>query len=82
MERLTTDPTYLHSQMQAYAASDDPEIRDVVRKGYGELVVYVERISGLPADRVAHFFAKGMLLNVMASLDLLGADAGWAQRLL
>src|SRR5205809_2520886 len=57
MERLTTDPTYLHSQMQAYAASDDPEIRDVVRKGYGELVVYVERISGLPADRVAHFFA-------------------------
>jgi len=41
----------------------------------------VERISGLPADRVAHFFAKGMLLNVMASLDLLGADEGWAQRL-
>jgi AcrR family transcriptional regulator len=82
MERLTTDPTYLHSQMQAYAASDDPQIRDVVRKGYGELVEYVERVSGLPADRVAHFFAKGMLLNVMASLHLLGADAGWAQRLL
>jgi AcrR family transcriptional regulator len=82
MERLTTDPTYLHSQMQAYAASDDPQIRDVVRKGYGELVQYVERVSGLPSDRVAHFFAKGMLLNVMASLDLLGADAGWARRLL
>jgi AcrR family transcriptional regulator len=82
MERLTTDPTYLHSQMQAYAASDDPEIREVVRKGYGELVEYVERVSDLPADRVAHFFAKGMLLNVMASLDLLGADEGWAQRLL
>src|SRR5206468_9008475 len=55
MERLTTDPTYLHSQMQAYAASDDPDIRDVVRKGYGELVEYVERVSGLPAERVAHF---------------------------
>ena len=82
MERLTTDPTYLHSQMQAYAASDDPEIREVVRKGYGELVEYVERVSDVPADRVAHFFAKGMLLNVMASLDLLGADEGWAQRLL
>jgi AcrR family transcriptional regulator len=81
VERLTTDPTYLHSQMQAYAASGDPEIRDVVRKGYGELVDYVERVSGLPPARVAHFFAKGMLLNVVASMDLLGADEGWAQRL-
>src|SRR3954452_12383197 len=30
-ERLATDPTYLHAQMQAYAASDDPQIREVVR---------------------------------------------------
>jgi AcrR family transcriptional regulator len=82
VERLASDPTYLHSQMQAYAASDDPQIREVVRKGYGELVEYVERISGEPTDRVSHFFAKGMLLNVMASLDLLGAEEGWAQRLI
>jgi len=82
VERLSTDPTYLHSQMQAYAASDDPEIRDVVRKGYGELVHYVERVGELPPDRVAQFFAKGMLLNVMASMDLLSADEGWAKRLI
>ena len=82
VERLGTDPTYLRSQMQAYAASDDPQIREVVRAGYGELVEYVERVSGLPPDRVSHFFAKGMLLNVMASLDLLGADEGWAKRLI
>ena len=82
VERLAADPTYLHSQMQAYAASDDPQIREVVRKGYGELVEYVERVSGQPPLRVSHFFAKGMLLNVMASIDLLGADEGWAQRLI
>jgi AcrR family transcriptional regulator len=76
------NPTYLHAQMQAYAASGDPEIREVVRKGYGEMVEYVERASGLPSDRVAHFFAKGMLLNVVASMDLLQADAGWAKRLI
>jgi AcrR family transcriptional regulator len=81
-ERLATDPTYLHSQMQAYAASHDPQIREVVRKGYGELVEYVERVSGLPPDRVSHFFAKGMLLNVVASMDLLRAPEGWAQRLI
>ena len=82
VERLGTDPTYLHAQMQAYAACDDPQIRDVVRRGYGELVEYVERASGQPAERVSHFFAKGMLLNVMASMDLLGADEGWAKRLI
>ena len=81
-ERLRTDPTYLHSQMQAYAACDDPAIRTVVRNGYRELVDYVERVSGLPPERVSHFFAKGMLLNVIASMDLLQADAGWAQRLI
>jgi AcrR family transcriptional regulator len=82
VERLATDPTYLNAQMQAYAASGDPQIREVVRKGYGELVEYVERVSDLSPDRVSHFFAKGMLLNVVASMDLLGADEGWAKRLI
>jgi AcrR family transcriptional regulator len=80
--RLRIDPTYLRSQMQAYAACDDPEIREVVRRGYGDLVEYVERVSGLPSERVSHFFAKGMLLNVMASMELLEATEGWAERLI
>src|SRR3954462_11082330 len=42
--RLANDPTYLHAQMQSYAACDDPDIREVVRRGYGELVEYVERV--------------------------------------
>src|SRR5438034_510864 len=81
-ERLVNDPTFLRSQMQAYAACDDPEIREVVRRGYGDLVEYVERVSGLTSERVSHFFAKGMLLNVMASMELLGATEGWAERLI
>ena len=81
MQRLA-NPTYLHAQMQSYAACGDPEIRDVVRRGYGEMVEYVERASGLAPDRVAHFFAKGMLLNVVASMELLGAEEGWAKRLI
>jgi len=80
--RRAAAPTHLHSEMQGYAASDDPQTRGVVRRSYGELVEYVERVSGLPPLRVSHFFAKGMLLNVMASMDLLGADEGWAQRLI
>ena len=44
------DRTQLLAQMQAYAACDDPEIREVVRNGYGDLVAYVERVAG-PAGR-------------------------------
>jgi AcrR family transcriptional regulator len=81
-ERLATDPSYLRAQMQSYAACEDPEIREVVRRGFGDLVEYVERVSGLPSERVSHFFAKGMLLNVMASMELLAAAEGWAERLI
>ena len=42
--RLAADPLRLRAQMQAYAACDDPEIREVVRDGYGDLVAYVERV--------------------------------------
>src|SRR3954463_8947498 len=34
MELLQTDRTRLNAQLQAYAACDDAEIRDVVRNGY------------------------------------------------
>src|SRR4029453_10861132 len=38
--RLANDPISLHAQMQSYAACDDPDIREVVRRGFGELVEY------------------------------------------
>ena len=79
---LLNNRTRLRAQMQAYADCDDPEVRAVVREGYGALVEYVERISGADADRVRDFFAFGMLLNVFASMDLLNQDAPWAKRLL
>src|SRR5262245_61830843 len=52
-EQLLVDRTRLQSQMQAYAACDDPDICEVVRNGYGDIVAYVERVSGLPAADVA-----------------------------
>src|SRR5579872_7195692 len=62
--QLSADPVRLRGQMQAYAACDDPELCEAVRQGYGDLVAYVERVSGLPPAEVMQFFAKGMLLNV------------------
>jgi AcrR family transcriptional regulator len=79
---LLKDRTRLRAQMQAYADCDDPEVRAVVREGYGALVEHVERLVGNDAERVRDFFAFGMLLNVFASMDLLNQDAPWAKRLL
>ena len=81
-QELLVDRTRLRAQMQAYAACDDPDIREVVRNGYGDIVAYVERVSGLPAEEVTRFFATGMLMNVMASMDLWESPEAWSERLL
>jgi AcrR family transcriptional regulator len=84
VERLHVDRSRLLLQMQAYAACEDAEIRGVVREGYGDLVAYVERVSGLEPRVVARFFAQGMLMNTFASMGLFVGDAAepWAERLL
>lgn len=77
---LLADRRLLLFQMQSYAASADPDIQAHVRRHYGDLVKEVTRLSGAGPHEVWTFFAHGMLLNVIASLDLAsvaGEDA-WA----
>src|SRR5436309_13849862 len=81
VNELLPDRTRLRAQMQAYAACEDDEIREVVRNGYGDLVAYVERVSDLPPETVGRFFATGMLLNVIASMGLQELEEPWAARL-
>ena len=76
---LESDRVYLRAQMQAYAACDDPDICAVVRHGFGDLVSYVERVSGADPESLSAFFAGGMLLNVLASMDAPAED--WGRRL-
>ena len=58
------------------------EICEEVRNGFGDLVHYVERVSGLDPKRISAFFAKGMLMNVLASMGLQEPAEPWAQRLI
>jgi AcrR family transcriptional regulator len=81
-ELIRSNPNRLRAQMQTYAACDDPDVRRVARHGFGELVAVVERASGADAETVSRFFAKGMLINVVASMDLLDAGEAWARKLL
>jgi AcrR family transcriptional regulator len=85
-ERLLPDRHALRFQMQAYAVASDPQFQEAVRTGYGELVRKVAGLAGVPIEETWDFFAYGMLLNVVAALDLreiAGQDewaTAWASR--
>ena len=57
-------------QHQANAAAGDPELREPIRRDFMTLFDDIGRISGASEERVWDFMASGMLLNVIAALDL------------
>ena len=63
---LLVDGDLLRLQLQALAASDDPEIRAVVRDECTRLYQAVARWSGADDAALRAWFAEGMLLNVAA----------------
>jgi AcrR family transcriptional regulator len=82
VELVRGDRTMLLGQMQAYAACDDPDVREAMTTGYGRLHLFVETVSGRDTETVASWFAHGMLLNVVAAMDLWGTREPWARRLI
>jgi AcrR family transcriptional regulator len=72
---LLPDRHALFMLMQGYVAVSDPEIRDHVRRKYGEVISVVSELSGAPPDEVWRFFAYGMHLNIVTAMDL-GAIEG------
>jgi AcrR family transcriptional regulator len=74
---LLRDRTLLLGQMHSYADCSDPEVQAVVRRRYGQLWEWVERAAGAEPPEVREFFAKGMLLNVIAAIDLRGLNDPW-----
>jgi AcrR family transcriptional regulator len=70
VEELLPDRHALRFQMQSYAACADPDIRAHVRRRYGELVRVVAGLAGVSVSDAWGFFATGMLLNVVATLEL------------
>ena len=85
IEELLPDRHAILMQMQGYVATDDPEIQTHVRDCFRSIVAEVTELSGAPPEDVWMFFAKGMLCNVTAALDLASmADedewaASWAR---
>ncbi len=75
---LINDRRYLDIQLQAYASTDDPEIRQVVEDGFGRLVNEVIRHTQATPTQLAAFLGRGMLMNVASAMGVLGHETGWA----
>ena len=77
---LLADRTSLLFQMQSYAASSDAEIQARVRERYADLVRQVAGATGAEPPELWSFFSSGMLLNVIAALNLevLAPNEDWA----
>ncbi len=73
-DELLPDRHAILMMMQGYVAVSDAEIQEHVRRGYGEVVDEVVELSDASPEQVWSFFATGMLLNVVAALDLADSD--------
>ena len=78
---LWKDPARLRLHMQAFAACGDPEIREVVSDGVGDLAAYIERVGGLTEEETSRFLGVAMLMDLLAALHLVQGVEPWADRL-
>lgn len=76
---LLRDPEVLLTQLQGQAAASEPAVREALRRGFKELLELLERETDATSAEVQSFFAKGMLCNVIAAMDIDGLDEHWAE---
>src|ERR671910_334093 len=66
----------------AAAGKAGQEALDAMGAAYVELVRFLEQASGEPQQRVTRFFARGMLINVIAAMGVRYAGIDWADQLI
>jgi AcrR family transcriptional regulator len=74
---LLRDRDELMLQMHFYGACDDDEIAEATRREFGRLWREVVRLSGAGDEEMQKFFATGMLMNVIASMDATSHSSDW-----
>jgi AcrR family transcriptional regulator len=79
---LIEDRERLQLMLQCFAAAEDDEIREELRRVWRDLVELVERVTGASAEDVSTWFARGMLLNVIGAMRLYEEPTPWGDRLI
>ena len=82
--RLMAKRELLLFQMQAYAACSDEDVRRKVKLRWDRLMKVTAEISGASGEALTAFFARGMLMNVFASIRLVPAEGAnkWGHEVL
>jgi AcrR family transcriptional regulator len=79
---LMKDPELLQVQLHGFAAAPgDPDIARSCRRTFEVLWGLLHNRAHVSGEEVRNFFATGMLINVMAAIDLLSVSEHWAQNL-
>ncbi len=76
VELLGTHRDYLMLQHHAYAACDEPAIRERVRGCFARLVAHIERLSDGSPEDIDGFLRQGMWLNVAAAMEVTDLSTG------
>ncbi|WP_036495124.1 TetR/AcrR family transcriptional regulator [Nocardia sp. BMG111209] len=80
-----TERELLMLMLHGFAASGDPIIGNRTRERFGRIYRLVRELTGASAEQGRDFMAKGMLLTVLAAMQVLGPDAlacDWSAELL
>ena len=82
--RLLTRRELVLFQMQAYAACADEDVRRSVKQRWDRLMKLTAELSGASREELTQFIAKGMLMNVVASIGLVPQKAAdrWGHEVL
>ncbi|MGH9078855.1 MAG: TetR/AcrR family transcriptional regulator [Acidimicrobiales bacterium] len=79
---LMQDPELLQVQLHGFAAAPgDPDIAASCRRTFEVLQQLFFDRTHLSGDELRQFFAMGMLINVMAAIDLQSISEHWAESL-
>jgi AcrR family transcriptional regulator len=79
---LIEDRERLQLMLQCFAAAEDPEIREDLRRVWRDMVELIERVGGFTPEEISTFFARGMLLNVLNAMRLFEEPTPWGDRLI
>ncbi|HEU5469433.1 MAG TPA: TetR/AcrR family transcriptional regulator [Actinophytocola sp.] len=74
-DTLLAERDLLAVMLHGYAASIEPAIGMVVRSGFGRIYHLIRELTDASAAEARDFLATGMLLTVLASMQVVGPDA-------
>jgi TetR/AcrR family transcriptional regulator len=83
-QSLLADRELMLLLLQGYAASEDPEIRQFMRRASAEVFAQIAQMPGFTIEQARAFFAEGILLAVATAMNLpeIATEEIWAQALL